>query len=689
MRVPKKDRLAFFKDLYERARSAQDSAFEELDKHFNQYKGDPGIDPAEGEESTARPMNATVVRNITYELVESQITTYIPTPKCDPVAYSERKIRCALATEQYLRAMRNQLPFEEMNDQDERNTYVYGASVWTVEWDESIKTHNTVGGIRTCCLSPRQFVGQPYIYRIEDMEYCFLLHETTKEDLVRRFDVSFEEAEETSNDTNGDDDTATMYVCYYKDEDDSICQFIWSNDVVLKDLENYYSRKREYCTRCGKKKQLCDCENPEFKTIDEEYEELDHDIVLSDGETIIPAMSPVYDEEGNPVMEDITEELKDEMGNVVSAFDQMSGLTLPVMIPRQVQKTAPTRLPFYKPKSFPIVIRKNTSKENSVLGQSDCEFIRPQQQAINKVESRIMQKLMKAGVTPCYPDDASVTLNNSIFGQAIRLRPGESMHSYGVIDTQVNITVDVMEADRLYEQAKRILGISNSFQGHADSSAKSGVAIQTQAAQSSGRMDSKRKMKNFAWSQMDRIMFELTLAFADEPRPAAYIDNLGQVQEVEFSRYDFLMLDEETNEYYYDDGYMFSADSSADVATDRNTLWQLNLTNFKEGTYGDPQNPNTQLMYWLNQQKAHYPYAQENVERVKAEIERAAKREQMQAQLAAQQEQIAALESENANRAAYGDKMYNLAKGLENDVRSHESYESYVADEINKFNEGR
>ena len=33
--------------------------------------------------------------------------------------------------------------------------------------------------------------------------------------------------------------------------------------------------------------------------------------------------------------------------------------------------------------------------------------------------------------------------------------------------------------------------------------------------------------------------------------------------------------------------------------------------------------------------------------------------------------------------------MYNVAKGLERDVKDHESYESYVADEIKKYNEGR
>lgn len=687
MKVPKKGRLQFFKDLYDEAKAEQESAFEELDKHYNQYKGDPSIDPLPGEDGVNTPMQATVVRNITYELIESQNTTYIPSPKCDALSYSERSTRCAMSVEKYLRSMRNALPVEELNDLDERYTYIYGGSIWLVEWDESIKTHNTVGGIRLSCLSPRRFIGQPYIYRIDDMEYCFIEFETTKEDLVRRFDVKLEKLEETANDQNQDDDTATMYVCYYKDEDDSICQYIWSGEVDLRDLENYYSRKREYCVRCGKKKQLCECEEPEIEIRDEEYEELTGDVVLSDGVTVIPAESPMYDEDGNPVIEEVEAAVTDDMGQIISAFDEMSGLTIPLMEPRQIQKMEPTKLPFYRPKSFPIVIRKNTSREGSVLGQSDCEFIRPQQQAINKVESRIMQKLMKSGVTPYMPEDASITPNNTVFGQMIRVRPGEA-GQYGVIDTQVNITLDVMEADRLYDQAKRILGISESFQGHYDPSAKSGVAKQTQAMQSSGRLDSKRKMKNYAWSQLDKIMFELLLAFADEPRPAAYVDNFGQTQEVSFSRYDFLVQDED-GKWYYDDCYLFSADASADISTDRATLWAENLANFEKGTYGDPADPNTQLMYWLNQQKAHYPFAQDNVERIKKVIEQQAQMQQMQQMMAQQQEQIAGLEAENKNRAAYGDMMFNMAKGLERDVKNHERYESYVADEINKYNEGR
>jgi hypothetical protein len=84
---------------------------------------------------------------------------------------------------------------------------------------------------------------------------------------------------------------------------------------------------------------------------------------------------------------------------------------MPKTVTVQVPKMQETRLPWYAPTVFPIVIRKNTSEEGNLFGQSDCEFIRPQQQAINKVESRIMMKLMNASVTPVLPEDASVTVS--------------------------------------------------------------------------------------------------------------------------------------------------------------------------------------------------------------------------------------------------------------------------------------
>ena len=86
-------------------------------------------------------------------------------------------------------------------------------------------------------------------------------------------------------------------------------------------------------------------------------------------------------------------------------------------------------------------------------------------------------------------------------------------------------------------------------------------------------------------------------------------------------RYDFLELDEAGN-YYYNDSYLFSADGTIDIEGDRETLWKETTANYQAGTYGDPALPNTRLIYWLNMERLHYPYAQENVERMQMEIER-------------------------------------------------------------------
>jgi hypothetical protein len=309
------------------------------------------------------------------------------------------------------------------------------------------------------------------------------------------------------------------------------------------------------------------------------------------------------------------------------------------MIDVDVPVTEPTKLPYYRPKTFPIVIRKNTSKENSLFGQSDCYYIRPQQQAINKIESRILQKLLRSGVTPVMPEDASISLNNSVFGQVIKMKPGESISQYGKIDTTPDITEDIAEAERLYNHAKRILGISDSFQGQYDGSAQSGYAKQLQINQAAGRLQSKRKMKCAAYADIDRIIFEQYLAYTDEPRPATYTDEYGRLQNSEFNRYDFLEMDMDTGEYYYNDEYLFRTDESVDSEQHRQLLWEDALKQLSTGAYGNPQSPEALHRYWMNLERAHYPYARENVEYFRALVE---KQKMLEEQMAMSQAQMPA-----------------------------------------------
>lgn len=623
MRVDKDNKLQFFKDLFENAKGQQSALRDDFDKWSKQYKGDLTIDGSNEPALTGR--------NITYELIESQFSSYLPSTAVTPEVYSERNDRNAKSIERLLKNKRNQLPFEKMNDIDERYSPIYGGSIWLVEWDNSIKTHNTVGDVKITCWSPSHFVGQPCIYDIDDMEYCFITFETTKEDLVRKYGVSIGVADDTESENSGEtDETATVNVCYYKNDEDKICQYIWSGDTELQDIEDYYSRKVYVCKNCGRRKELCTCDKPDYELQDDEYEELDHDIVLSDG-SVIPAASPVM-KDGQVVMEESQQQAVLEDGSV--AMDEINGIMIPATVPVQVPKLERTKLPYYTPSKFPIIIRKNTSQEDSLFGQSDCEFIRPQQQAINKIESRILEKLMNAGVYPTAPEDYIGQFDNGLYKNVIKVGQG-NYKLFGRIDLQVDLTQDISQSERLYQQSKRIMGITDSYQGQADSTAQSGKAKQIQVNQSAGRLDSKRKMKNAAYAEIDEVIFLYYLAYADEPRAMSYVDSMGRLQNAQFNRYDFIERDE-NGEYYYNTQYLFGTDLTGDVEQSRETIWSENRLNFQNGCYGNPQELETLLIYWQQMEKHHYPDARDMVERIRGIIE--AQRQQLEQQLAAEQQ---------------------------------------------------
>ena len=546
--------LGYWRELYERAVESQAEYADALERNMRQYVGDDGIDGS-GE-------RATTVRNITYEIIESEVDADVPVPKADPAAYDPHRDRNARAIERLCAAVKSELPFEAMNDADERYTYVYGGSVWYIEWDAS---RGGRGGVRIHCLSPLDFIPQPGIYDVEGMEYCFLRFTTTKSELKRKYGVSDSELSlaecEYSYGDGSDDDAVTLIVAFYKSEGE-VGRLIFSGDLLLSDIPAYYVRKLYVCEVCGETSELCSCGHGRLVPADVKYETV------------------LFGESGERIT-----------------------------------------LPYYTPKSFPIVIRRNTPATPALLGLSDCERIRPQQQAINKVESRILQKLLRSGVTPVMPEDASVSVSNAVFGQVIKLRPGESADSYGTIDTTPDISQDIAEADRLYDQAKRVLGISDALQGTDDPVAESGYARQLKISRAEGRLETKRRMKYHCYSELYRKIFEHYLAFADEPRSFSYKDELGQIRTSEFNRFDFIESDGEGG-YRYADEYLFSVDLNGGSEYSREALWERNLSNLERGTLGDKESPVTLLRYWQSQERAHYPFARENVEYFKSMVER-------------------------------------------------------------------
>ena len=151
-------------------------------------------------------------------------------------------------------------------------------------------------------------------------------------------------------------------------------------------------------------------------------------------------------------------------------------------------------------------------------------------------------------------------------------------------------------------------------------------------------------------------IFQYYLAYADEPRPAAYQDAQGKTQNCMFNRYDFLERDD-AGEWYYNDEYMFSTDASIDIEKSRETLWQENRANFQQGAYGDVTQLETLLIFWQNMERTHYPFAHDNVERIKMLIEKQQIIQQLQAE-------NAGLKTEVQNRADYSE--YLKQKLLQN-----------------------
>ena len=488
---------------------------------------------------------------------ESEVSTDIPAPRVASYQSSEYKEKNARRVEALLQGLRDSLPYETLNDSDERMTYVYGGSLFLVEWDESLVHRDEVGGVKLTHISPMNFLPQPDVYDLDEMEYCFLLFTASKDELRRRYRLKNEAL--LALEAEGEGDTCRVIVCFYKNEVGEVSRFVFSGETVLSDVEDFYARKRSVCTKCSLDAALCTCGGEKI-LVSEEYERVRRDITLSDGRTV-------------------------KKGSLIRRF---------------------------RPKGFPLVVRKNSTCEADFLGQSDCLVIRPQQIEINKILSRVHEKMMMAGLYPYKPDDCQFRYDNSIGGKVLNLRPGESPSLFGVLDTTPDIAKDLAYVEATYRDAKRILGISDAYVGEGDSTSVSGESRKVQVAQAEGRLASKRVMKNAAYAALDRLIFSFYLAYADEPRAVVFRDGFFRTLGDAFCRYDFL-VEGDGGIWTYDDDYHFSIDSEKPSRDERELLWRENLENYRAGGFGPCGERETLARYWASQVECAYPGAKKNL----------------------------------------------------------------------------
>ena len=81
----------------------------------------------------------------------------------------------------------------------------------------------------------------------------------------------------------------------------------------------------------------------------------------------------------------------------------------------------------------------------------------------------------------------------------------------------------------------------------------------------------------------------------------------GRLIEGKFFRYNF--LDGEPGAIYYNDRFLFSVDNASQLASNREAMWQETTANFQAGTFGNPADPTTLVLYWNIMKGLGYPLA--------------------------------------------------------------------------------
>lgn len=558
---------------------------------------------------------ASNVRNIVYELIESQVDNSIPAPKVRPIHPEDADI--AKRIEMALRNEISKIHYKNMNDEQERVTPVQGGDFFHVEWDVSAGMHCTIGDVSVSELHPKQVIPQPCMTDITKMDYIFVIVTQTKDYIKRRYGVDVTDATEDRPDIRDNQDTAyndnvvSQNIVYFRNKKGGIGMFSWVDDYVLVDLEDYQERKLERCKKCGAVKvaeECPECGGTKFEERAEEFEELTEDIPLSNGEFINRISGyedvPVLAEDGTPMLDDFGAQV----------FERQAVYE---------------KIPYYKPNVFPIVLRKNISKNNKFLGGSDVDVIMDQQDTIKKLGTKIDEKLLRGWSFATIPEGKDITVSKNEMN-VIPIKPNEA-NLINVYNMQPDISKDRVALEDNYQWAKSSLGVTDSYQGKYDSSATSGTAKQYSINQAAGRLESKRVMKNSAYAELYRMIFRFWLAYADQPIPLSLQKEDGTYEFTHFNRYDFLKKDD-AGEWYWNDEFIFETDITSSVMTNREAMWNAADVKYQSGAFGPIGDLESLILYWTFMSKANYPNAGE----VLSNLQRRLEEKKQQAQLVQQ-----------------------------------------------------
>ena len=145
--------------------------------------------------------------------------------------------------------------------------------------------------------------------------------------------------------------------------------------------------------------------------------------------------------------------------------------------------------------------------------------------------------------------------------------------------------------------------------------------------------ETQQLLKQAAYAQLFELMFKFMLAYCDEPRPVVAYNEQGQKEYKLFDRHDFLYQDEAGN-WLYNTDFLFSCDTSAPLASNREAMWQETRMNFQQGAFGVPTELATLVRFWTIMEQLHYPTAAQMKKDLQEELKQQRQQQAAQAAMA-------------------------------------------------------
>ena len=583
--------LAKFVALYTHAKEYQErcehASPDNLDKWRRAYLGTLNALTQDGTESKRKSRQ---LRKVAYEIVESTIDNSIPMPKMQ--ARYKDDLRLITVTENYLKYEMERILTRFNNDRSERATYIDGTGWYKVWWDSLDNKHERSGNVKVEFCAVDQVIPQPGVKDYKQLEYIF---ERQRVSIARIYDVYNRVV------TPNDGEMVDIVNCYYLNSDRIVGLFSWcemSGQVICNE-EDWQIRKIRKCETCGTVNNFGDtcsfCGGKKIKYKNAEKE------VLS--EPLVEIYNPYeVGETDNPEMRDILAEKK-----FAEAGDE---------------------IPFYQLRQLPFVPRPAVSTVDTIYGISEVRTILEMQDGVNKTLTKAIEKTLKSGTVVTKPEKMKINDSDDTF-KVFGVRSAEEAAMVQAKQIMADVSQDMTMAAVLYDSAKSSSGITDSFQGKADSTATSGKAKQYAAMQSAGRIQSMREMKSAAFSGVYELILKYLLAFSDEPRKFVRVLPDGSQQQECWNKYMFLDKDK-NGEIYYRDDFTFNCDAAATLTTNRVQMWQETQDKFVQGAFGAPNDPRTLKLFWNTMDSLQYPLAaialagiKENEQHLPPEIEQA------------------------------------------------------------------